>query len=107
MSPNYNRVAAARLRQARQLKGWTQAEAAERLEKYLGARWSPTVFSQVESSASEDRRLRRFDADVLVAISKMFDLPVSWFLTEDDLAAWRALVNNHTHMIDKEAKTDG
>jgi hypothetical protein len=73
-----NQVVAYNLAQARMLKGWTQEEAAEALEPFLGRRWSKASFSSAERSVDSDR-VRQFDADEIVAFARAFDLPVSWF----------------------------
>jgi transcriptional regulator with XRE-family HTH domain len=75
-----NQVVAQRVALARQLRGWTQEEAAERLEKFLGAKWSPATFSIVERSV-DGKRIRQFTADELVALSRAFDLPIGWWFT--------------------------
>ena len=63
-----NQVVAQRIVIARELRGWTQEEAAERLEPFLGARWSGATFSIVERSV-DGKRIRQFSADELVALS--------------------------------------
>lgn len=80
MTPN-QRVAY-NLRRARKLRGWTQAEAAEKLEPYLGRRWSKASFSIAECSTDNGHRVRRFGADEIVAFAEGFDLPITWFLDE-------------------------
>ena len=65
MTPN--QIVAHNLREARLLKGWTQEEAAQHLERYLGVRWSKSTFSAAERS------------DEVLAFSYAFELPVSWF----------------------------
>lgn len=57
-----NQVVAYNLARARKVRGWTQEEAADRLERHLGVRWSNVVFSAAERSAQMDR-IRQFDAD--------------------------------------------
>jgi transcriptional regulator with XRE-family HTH domain len=74
-----NQIVAYSLRLARTRRGWTQDEAAERLEPYLGERWSKVNVSAVERSAIGGRA-RRFDADDLVAFALCFELPPVWFL---------------------------
>lgn len=74
-----DQVVAYNLRRARELHSWTQDEAAERLEPYLGERWSRVVFSAAERSVSGGR-VRQFNASQLIAFSAAFDLPVSFFL---------------------------
>ncbi len=75
-----NQVVAQRIALARQLRGWTQEEAADRLEKFLGAKWSPATFSIVERSVA-GKRIRQFTADELVALSRAFDVPIGWWFT--------------------------
>lgn len=73
-----NQVVAFNLAQARMNKGWTQDEACEALEPYLGTRWSKANYSAAERSV-DGNRVRNFDADEVVAFSKAFGLPVTWF----------------------------
>ena len=75
-----NQVVAQRIAFARQLRGWTQEEAADRLEPFLGARWSGATFSIVERSV-DGKRIRQFTADELVALSRAFDVPIGWWFT--------------------------
>ncbi len=78
-----NQVVAYNLRRARELRGWTQEEAAERLEPYIGTAWSKASWSAAERSA-ETPRVRHFSADDLIALARCFDLPVVWFLVPPD-----------------------
>lgn len=73
-----NQVVAYNLARAREAKGWSQEEAGRRLEPYLGVPWSKATFSQAERSIDPGRS-RGFTADELVAFSRCFDLPVTWF----------------------------
>jgi hypothetical protein len=73
-----NQIVGYNLAQARMWKGWTQEEAAEQLEPYLGARWSKASFSAAERSV-DGRRVRQFSADELVAFSRCFGVPVGFF----------------------------
>ena len=66
------------LTRAREWKGWTQDQAAEALEPYLGKRWSKASVSQAERSVA-GRVIRNFDADEIVAFARAYDLPVTWF----------------------------
>lgn len=75
-----NQVVAERIAFARKLRGWTQEEAAERLEPFLGTRWSGPTFSIVERSV-DGKRIRQFSADDLVALSRAFDVPIGWWFT--------------------------
>jgi hypothetical protein len=73
-----NQIVGYNLSQARMWKGWTQEEAAEQLEPYLGVRWSKASFSAAERSV-DGRRVRQFSADELVAFSRCFGVPVGFF----------------------------
>ena len=75
-----NQVVAQRIALARQLRGWTQEEAADRLEPYLGAKWSAATFSIVERSI-DGKRIRQFTTDELVALSRAFEVPIGWWFT--------------------------
>lgn len=77
--PNANAIVAARLREARRMRGWTQDEAAERLEPYLGKRWSRASFSASERYAYRQDRSRTFDAIEIDAFARVFGLPHAWF----------------------------
>jgi transcriptional regulator with XRE-family HTH domain len=77
--PSANQVVAYNLRKARELRGWTQEEAAAELENHLGWRWSKAVWSSAERSVY-GQRIRPFDADELVAFARTFDLPLLYFL---------------------------
>jgi transcriptional regulator with XRE-family HTH domain len=76
MTPN--QVVAYNLMRARQLRGWTQDQAAAALEAYLGVRWSKASFSQAERSVG-GKFVRQFDADEVVAFARGFELPITWF----------------------------
>jgi hypothetical protein len=75
-----NQVVAYNLFLARVVRGWTQEEAAEQLEPYLGELWTKATFSAAERSVA-GRRIRHFDADEILAFAQAFDRPVSWFFT--------------------------
>ena len=74
-----NQVVAQNLFLARTLRGWTQEQAAEKLEPHLGVRWSKASYSAAERSVVGER-IRQFTADDLYAFSKTFDLPLIYFL---------------------------
>lgn len=74
-----NQIVAYNLRRAREQRGLTQEQAAERLEPHLGVRWSKASYSAAERSAERSQRLRRFSADEIVAFSAAFELPVTFF----------------------------
>ena len=73
-----NEIVAHNLREARQVLGMTQQQAAEQLTKVTGHKWTKTALSQAESSSSG--RIRRFDADDLYALAVVFNQPVGFFL---------------------------
>ncbi len=73
-----NQVVAYNLAQARMWRDWTQEEAAEHLEPYLGSRWSKATFSAAERSV-DGQRVRQFTADEIVAFARGFGLPVGFF----------------------------
>jgi hypothetical protein len=62
------------------MRGWTQTRAAEKLEPFLGERWSKPSFSAAERSVEHGDRIRQFTADDLIAFAAAFELPVSFFL---------------------------
>jgi len=73
-----NQLVGYNLWQARQLRGWTQAEAAEALEPHLGVRWTVAQVSAAERSI-DGGRIRQFTADDIVAFAQAFELPVTYF----------------------------
>ncbi len=74
-----NQVVAYNVRAARELRGWTQEEFADRLEPYLGTRLTQASVSGIERAWDGERR-REFDAHELVVFAMVFDLPILWFL---------------------------
>jgi transcriptional regulator with XRE-family HTH domain len=74
-----NQVVAHNVRAARDLRGWTQEELADRLEPYIGQRLTQAGVSSIERAWDSDRR-REFDAQELLVFARVFDLPLIWFL---------------------------
>jgi transcriptional regulator with XRE-family HTH domain len=74
-----NQVVAYNVRAARELRGWTQDEFAERLEPYVGQRLTQASVSAIERAWDGERR-REFDAHELLTFAMVFDLPILWFL---------------------------
>ena len=74
-----NQIVAYNIREARQLRGWTQEELADRLEPYLGQRITQAGVSSIERAWDGERR-REFDAHELLIFAMVFDLPILWFL---------------------------
>lgn len=63
---------------ARKDRGWTQAQAAEALEPYLGVKWTVAQVSAAERSI-DGTRVRQFTADDIVAFAQAFEVPISYF----------------------------
>lgn len=73
-----SQVVAHNLTRARQLRGLTQAEVAKRLSTFTGTNWSQATVAQAEGSVL-GVRVRQFTANELVALARVFDLPVLYF----------------------------
>ena len=73
-----SQVVAHNLTRARLLRGLTQAEIAQRLTTFTGTAWSAVTVAQAEGSVSGNR-VRQFTANELVALARVFDLPVLYF----------------------------
>ena len=99
-----DQVVAYNLRRARELRGWTQSTAAEKLEPYLGERWSSAVFSAAERSY-DGTRIREFTASHVLAFALGFGLPFTWFYEppEDDV---EISVRGSDHAITRDALAD-
>jgi transcriptional regulator with XRE-family HTH domain len=76
-------VVAHNLTCARELRGLTQVQVAERLSRFTGSKWSQATVAQAEGSVS-GQRVRQFTANELVALSRTFDLPVLFFFLPPD-----------------------
>ena len=74
-----NQVVAYNVREARELRGWTQQDLSLRLEPYLGQRLTQAGVSAMERAWDGERK-REFDAHELLVFSLVFDLPIIWFL---------------------------
>lgn len=73
-----SQVVAHNLTEARELRGLTQTEVAERLSRFTGTTWTATTVAQAEGSVSGNR-VRQFTANELAALARTFDLPVLYF----------------------------
>ena len=71
------------LSEARELRGLTQVEVAERLTRFSGSNWSQATVAQAEGSVG-GQRVRQFTANELVALARTFDLPVLFFFLPPD-----------------------
>jgi hypothetical protein len=74
-----NQVVAYNLLKARELRGWTQTQAAVRLAPHIGVEWSKASYSSAERSFERSERIRDFGADEIVAFAEAFALPIAWF----------------------------
>jgi len=93
-----NQVVAYNVRAARELRGWTQDEFADRLEPYLGQRLSQASVSAIERAWDGDRR-REFDAHEMLMFAMVFELPMIWFLLPP--VGEHRLIRNTTRPIDE------
>jgi transcriptional regulator with XRE-family HTH domain len=93
-----NQVVAYNVRAARELRGWTQDEVADRLEPDLGQRLTQASVSAIERAWDGDRR-REFDAHELLTFSMVFDLPIIWFLLPP--TGDHRVMRNTTRQIDE------
>lgn len=93
-----NQVVAYNVRAARELRGWTQDEVAERLEPYLGQRLTQASVSAIERAWDGQRR-REFDAHELLVFAIVFDLPIVWFLLPP--VADHRLMRGTTRQVDE------
>ncbi len=73
-----NQIVGANFRLARELRGWTQEEAARQLAPYVGQVLPKASISAIERVLDRDRR-RVFNAQELVAFALAFDVPIWWF----------------------------
>jgi transcriptional regulator with XRE-family HTH domain len=73
-----NQLVAFNLRYWREERGWTQAEMVDRLEPFLGERWTRAAYSAAERS-SAGKRIRHFDADDLYAFARVLGVPLGTF----------------------------
>jgi transcriptional regulator with XRE-family HTH domain len=78
-----SQVVAHNLARARRLRGLSQAEVAERLTRFTGAKWGQVAVSQAECSVS-GQRVRQFTANELVGLARTFDLPLLYFFMPPD-----------------------
>jgi transcriptional regulator with XRE-family HTH domain len=73
-----NEIVAYNFRRARELRGWTQENAARALAGLLGQRLPQASISAIERAYEGDRH-REFDAHEILAFALAFDLPLVWF----------------------------
>ena len=80
---NPSQIVAYNMTKARELRGVTQTEVAERLSRFTESKWTKTSVAQAEGSVTGSR-VRAFTAVELVALARTFDLPVTYFLAPPD-----------------------
>jgi len=74
-----NQLVAYNLARIRKQQGLTQEQTVELLAPFLGAKWSVASLSAAERSV-DGKRVKEFNADELIALSRAFDVPlVFWF----------------------------
>jgi transcriptional regulator with XRE-family HTH domain len=73
-----NEIVAYNFRAARELRGMTQDETAQLLERFTGQRLPQASISAIERAYEGDRR-REFDAQEILAFALTFRLPLVWF----------------------------
>jgi transcriptional regulator with XRE-family HTH domain len=88
-----SQVVAHNLARARELRGLTQTEVAERLSRFTGSKWSQTTVAQAEGSIG-GQRVRQFTANELVALARTFDLPVLFFFMPPDDGVGRLMTDD-------------
>jgi transcriptional regulator with XRE-family HTH domain len=78
-----SQVVAHNVTRARELRGFTQVQVAERLTRFTGSNWSQATVAQAEGSVS-GTRVRQFTANELIGLARTFDLPVLFFFLPPD-----------------------
>jgi hypothetical protein len=81
MSPDD--VVSLNLKRARELRNWTQSEAAAQVSRYLGKTWSVQVYGDAER-AYRIKRIKIFSATEVIAFCRAFRLPLVWFYLSPD-----------------------
>ncbi|MDX3582963.1 hypothetical protein [Streptomyces europaeiscabiei] len=82
-----NQLVAFNMWRARRGSGWSQQEVAELLEKYTGRSWSNASVSAAERSW-QGGRPRKFDANEILALTKIFDEPMVYFFLPPEDSRW-------------------
>lgn len=78
-----NQVVAHNMTKARELRGLTQVEVADRLALFTGNKWSQATVAQAEGTV-HGGRMRNFTVNEMYALARTFDLPILWFLVPPD-----------------------
>ncbi|MFJ2111971.1 MULTISPECIES: hypothetical protein [unclassified Streptomyces] len=101
-----NEVVAYNLARARRTRGWTQAEAADRLQKKSGKTWNAATLGAAERTAKLGRT-RQFDANELLTFSLVFDQPIAYFFLPPDIDEEEVVVFLHNRVEDSSAAPSG
>ena len=96
-----SQVVAHNLTRARELRGLTQTEVAERLTRFTGSNWSQATVAQAEGSVG-GQRVRQFTANELVALARALDLPVLFFFLPPDDGEGRLATDDAPNGLDWE-----
>lgn len=88
-----SQVVAHNVTKARELRGLTQTEVAERLSRFTGSSWSQATVAQAEGSVA-GQRVRQFTANEIVALARTFDLPVLFFFLPPDDGVGRLVTDD-------------
>ena len=75
-----NQLVAYNLARIRKQQGLTQEQTVELLTPFLGVRWSVASLSAAERSI-DGKRVKEFNADELIALSRAFDVPLAFWFT--------------------------
>src|ERR1700689_527154 len=81
LSPD--QVVSRNLVRARELRGWTQREAAERITRHHGKTWTIAMLAAAERS-HRTPRVKEFSASEITAFCRAFELPLAWFFLPRD-----------------------
>jgi transcriptional regulator with XRE-family HTH domain len=84
-----NQIVAFNMWRSRRSAGWSQQEVAELLQMYTGRPWSNASVSAAERSW-QGGRPRKFDANEILALSKIFDEPIPYFFMPPEDGRWNA-----------------
>ncbi|MFK4100773.1 hypothetical protein ACI2L1_12000 [Streptomyces sp. NPDC019531] len=102
-----NQVVSHNLGKARRSRGWTQEEAARRLEAASGKKWTAATLSASERAVATSRP-RIFDANELITFARVFEYPVVYFLLPiepDDKKGTRP--ENFHYFLARPGEADG
>ena len=75
-----NQLVAYNLARIRKQRALTQEQTVELLTPFLGVRWSVASLSAAERSV-DGKRVKEFNADELIALSRAFDVPLAYWFT--------------------------